>query len=137
MPENWQRSVKRGLLGLILSPLVLAVIYVLVVLNWSFSDGDRVGYLQKFSHKGWLCKTYEGELAMTTVPGVAPVIWQFSVWDEDVAKRINGLLGKRVVLHYREYRGIPTNCFGETEYFVDAADGLPEEPTPTSAARLP
>ena len=137
MPLNWQRSVKRGLLGLILSPLVLAVIYVLVVLNWSFSDGDRVGYLQKFSHKGWLCKTYEGELAMTTVPGVAPVIWQFSVWDEDVAKRINGLLGKRVILHYREYRGIPTNCFGETEYFVDAADGMPEEPIPASAARLP
>ena len=136
MPTDWQRSVKRGVLGLVLSPLILAVLYVLVVLNWSFSDGDRVGYLQKFSHKGWLCKTYEGELAMTTVPGVAPVIWSFSVWNEDVAKHVNSLIGKRVVLHYKEYRGIPTNCFGETEYFVDKIDGMPEEPTPASTATL-
>jgi hypothetical protein len=89
------------------------------VVNWSFSDGDRVGYLQKFSHKGWLCKSYEGELAMTTVPGVAPMIWSFSVWDKGVADRVNLLLGKKIILHYREYRGIPTDCFGSTDYFVD------------------
>jgi hypothetical protein len=102
--------------------LVLALgVYLLVVFNWSYSDGDRAGYLQKFSRKGWVCKTYEGELAMTTVPGLAPVIWPFSaqMWDEDLAKQINGLLGKKVVLHYREYRYLPSTCFGETAYFVD------------------
>jgi hypothetical protein len=95
--------------------------YLLVVFNWSYSDGDRAGYLQKFSRKGWLCKTYEGELAMTTVPGVAPVIWNFSVamWDDDLARQINSLLGKKVVLHYREFRYLPSTCFGETPYFVD------------------
>ena len=104
--------------------VVLAVaVYLAVIFNWSYSDGDRVGYLQKFSSRGWLCKTYEGELAMTTVPGVAPVIWTFSVqmWDGPVAERINGLLGKKVVLHYRELRYLPTTCFGETPYFVDNA----------------
>lgn len=103
--------------------LVVALgLYLLVVFNWSYSDGDRAGYLQKFSRKGWLCKTYEGELAMTTVPGLAPVIWNFSVqmWDEDLASRINALLGKKVVLHYREFRHLPSTCFGETPYFVDA-----------------
>jgi len=96
--------------------------YLFFIFNWSYSDGDRVGYLQKFSHKGWLCKTYEGELAMTTVPGVAPVIWTFSVqmWDEPIAQQINGLLGKKVVLHYRELRYLPSTCFGETSYFVES-----------------
>jgi hypothetical protein len=88
----------------------------------SYSDGDRVGYLQKLSRKGWVCKTHEGELAMTTVPGVAPTLWNFSVWDEDVAKKLDGQMGKRVVLHYRELRYVPTTCFGETNYFVDRAD---------------
>ncbi len=103
--------------------LVLAVAgYLLLIFNWSYSDGDRAGYLQKFSRKGWICKTYEGELAMTTVPGVAPVIWTFSVrmWDDPLAARINGLLGKKVVLHYRELRYLPSTCFGETPYFVES-----------------
>jgi hypothetical protein len=99
--------------------LVVGGLYLTLVLNVSYSDGDRTGYLQKFSRKGWLCKTYEGELAMTTVPGVAPVLWTFSVWNEQVAHEVNGRLGKRVVVHYKEHRGIPTNCFGETDYYVD------------------
>ncbi|WP_447978571.1 hypothetical protein [Candidatus Nitrospira bockiana] len=119
MAVDWRRGARRLAMAIFLTPIVLFVLYLLVVLNYSFSDGDRVGYLQKFSRKGWLCKTYEGELAMTTVPGVAPIIWQFSVWDERVAQEVNRLLGEKVVLHYKEYRGIPTDCFGSTDYFVD------------------
>jgi len=103
--------------------LVLAAAgYLFFIFNWSYSDGDRAGYLQKLSRKGWICKTYEGELAMTTVPGVAPVIWTFSVriWDDPLASRINGLLGKKAVVHYRELRYLPSTCFGETSYFVDS-----------------
>ena len=83
-----------------------------------------MGYLQKLSRKGWVCKTQEGELAMTTVPGVAPLLWNFSVWDDEVAKKLDGQMGKRVVLHYREFRYIPTTCFGETTYFVDRVEIL-------------
>ena len=96
--------------------------YLLVAFNWSYSDGNRAGYIQKFSKKGWICKTYEGELAMTTVPGVAPVLWGFSVWDEKVADELSKVLGKRVILHYKEYRYLPTTCFGETDYFVDRVE---------------
>jgi len=119
MSIDFRRGTRRLAWAIFLVPISLIIVYLLLVLNWSFSDGDRVGYLQKFSHRGWLCKSYEGELAMTTVPGVAPMIWTFSVWDKTVADRINVLLGKKVVLHYREFRGIPTDCFGSTDYFVD------------------
>jgi hypothetical protein len=111
---------KRFLIFLLVTPIVLAALYLAFVLNWSYSDGERAGYLQKFSRKGWICKTYEGELAMSSVPGLAPILWSFSVSDEAVAKKINALLGKKIVVHYREYRNLPTDCFGETAYFVDA-----------------
>ncbi len=111
---------KRLLLFLIVTPIVLGALYLAFALNWSYSDGERAGYLQKLSRKGWICKTYEGELAMSSVPGLAPIMWNFSVRDEAVARKINAQLGKKIVLHYREYRNLPTDCFGETEYFVDA-----------------
>jgi hypothetical protein len=96
--------------------------YLLIVFNWSYSDGNRAGYLQKVSKKGWVCKTYEGELALTTVPGVAPMLWNFSVSDEAVGKQLSSVLGKRLVLHYKEFRYIPTTCFGDTTYFVDRVE---------------
>jgi hypothetical protein len=119
-PRDWPRTMKRFLIGLLLMPIILFVVYLWTTLHWSYSDGDRAGYLQKLSRKGWICKTYEGELAMSTVPGTAPVIWEFSVWDEAVAEKMAGLLGKKLILHYREYPYIPTDCFGATDYFVDS-----------------
>jgi hypothetical protein len=119
-PRDWKRTVKRFLITLLLTPLFLFAVYFVVVMNWNYSEGERAGYLQKFSRKGWICKTYEGELAMTTIPGTAPVIWDFSVWDEKVAKNMNGLLGRKVILHYKDYRNLPTDCFGATAFFVDA-----------------
>jgi hypothetical protein len=111
---------------LLLLPLLVFGGYLAFVLNWSYSDGERAGYLQKFSRKGWVCKTYEGELAMTTVPGVAPVLWNFTVRDEAVATQLNALLGKRIVLHYEEHRGIPTTCYGDTNHFVSRVTEIEE-----------
>jgi hypothetical protein len=96
--------------------------YLIIAFNWTYSDGNRAGYIQKFSRKGWICKTHEGELAMTTVPGVAPVLWGFTVWDDRVAADLSQVMGKRVILHYKEYRYLPTTCFGETAYFVDRVE---------------
>ena len=96
--------------------------YLLVAFNYNYSDGNRAGYIQKFSNKGWICKTHEGELAMTTVPGVAPILWVFSVRDENVASQISQAMGKKLVLHYKEYRYLPTTCFGETAYYVDRVE---------------
>ncbi|MEO6545280.1 MAG: hypothetical protein ABIP05_14690 [Nitrospiraceae bacterium] len=102
--------------------LFLGAAYLLVAFNYSYSDGNRAGYIQKFSHKGWVCKTHEGELAMTTVPGLSPVLWEFTVWDDKVASQLTQMMGKRLVLHYKEHRYLPTTCFGETAYFVDRVE---------------
>jgi hypothetical protein len=112
-------------IALVAIPLVLFTLYVGLAFTWAYSDGERAGILQKFSHKGWICKTYEGELAMSIVPGVTPTIWEFSVRDESVVPRLSAALGKRVVLHYTEHRGIPTTCFGHTAYFVDSVAVVP------------
>ncbi|WP_085814636.1 hypothetical protein [Geoanaerobacter pelophilus] len=104
--------------GLILAVLLLFVAYVYAALHFSFSKGDRVGYVQKFSEKGWVCKTWEGELQILPVPGSIPERFPFSVRDDAVVAKINGSLGKKVSLTYEQHKGIPTNCFGESEYYV-------------------
>jgi hypothetical protein len=95
-----------------------AVGYTWVTLNWSFSHGERNGYVQKFSKKGWICKTWEGELLMTPIPGTVPEKFLFSVRDDKVAEKINSTMGKKTILFYEQHKGVPTTCFGETEYFV-------------------
>jgi hypothetical protein len=103
---------------LLVFPAVVLTGYTWVTLHYAYSSGERFGYVQKISKKGWLCKTWEGELAMTTVPGTAPQIFQFSVRDDATAHRIEQAVGQRVVLSYQQHRGVPSTCFGETEYFV-------------------
>jgi hypothetical protein len=104
-----------GLLGVVVGA---GSLWTFITLTFSYSDGDRIGYLQKFSHRGWLCRTWEGELAMTPVPGATPQIFSFTVRDDDTVKRIKEAEGKRVALHYKEKRGIPSSCFGDTNYFI-------------------
>jgi hypothetical protein len=103
---------------LIVLPAALFSIYTWATLHISYSAGERSGYVQKISKKGWLCKTWEGELAMTTVPGTAPQIFQFSVPDDGTAHQIEESAGRRVALAYQQHKGVPSSCFGETEYFV-------------------
>lgn len=88
-------------------------------LSWSYSEGDRAGVLLKFSKKGWICKTYEGQLALYVVGGVAPQLWDFSVRDAEVARKLSTAVGQEIQLHYTEHRGVPTSCFAETPYFAD------------------
>jgi len=107
------------LLGFVAVVVGLAALWTLITLTFSYSDGDRVGYVQKFSHKGWVCRTWEGELAMTPVPGTAPEIFRFTVRDDAVVKRIQAAEGKKVALHYQEKRGVPSSCFGDTHYFIN------------------
>ena len=125
-PKPRQQRWRLIALAVIVIPALLFSIYVGMALSWSYSEGDRAGILQKFSNKGWVCKTWEGELAMTTVPGVAPTLWTFTVRDDAVAKKVLEGLGQRVVLQYAEHRGVPTTCFGETAYYVDSVRVLPK-----------
>jgi hypothetical protein len=121
-PLRRAQSGARGfILPLLLIVIVLAAVYGVVVWKWSYSSGERVGIVQKISNKGWVCKTWEGELNMVVLPGGIPEKFFFTVWDEAVAKSINKSIGKRVTLHYEEKMGLPTSCFGDTRHYVTKA----------------
>jgi hypothetical protein len=106
------------LFAVLLVPIVIVALWVWVSLGYAYSSGERAGYVQKISKKGWICKTWEGELAMANLPGTMPQIFAFTVRNDSIAKVIEQNAGKQVSLSYDQHRGVPTTCFGETEYFV-------------------
>jgi hypothetical protein len=121
-PRPPRRSFKTYLVGSLVGAFVLIGLYTWLMLSWAYSEGERAGVLQKFSKRGWICKTNEGELAMYVVGGVAPQIWNFSVRDDQVVEQLHAAVGQQVRLHYAEHRGLPTHCFGETDYFVERVE---------------
>lgn len=102
-----------------LIPIILFGLYTWGTLHWVYSSGERAGYVQKFSLKGYLCKTWEGEIVLVSMPGTQAEKFVFTVKDDVTAKKVNDSLGKRVKLSYEEHKGIPSSCFGETAYFVN------------------
>ena len=132
---------KRLVLPLVVIALLVAA-YFWAAWQWSFSTGERAGWVQKLSNKGWLCKTWEGELALVSLPGSTAEKFMFTVHDDAVAKQISKHIGKRVALHYEEKVGLPTTCFGETRHFVTGVSLSEEIPigpgvvvtTPTGTA---
>lgn len=141
--RHWGKLTLLTLFGL---PLLALATWTAVAMNYTYSTGTRAGIVQKLSRKGWLCKTWEGELAMTTNPGVAPQIFAFTIRSDSLARALDADLGKggSFALHYEEHRGIPTSCFGDTHYFVtgyrlvqDAAAGAPAAPPGPPAPAVP
>ena len=131
-----QSKILRVITLILIVLVLLAAGWLWLTLQWSYSEGERAGYVQKLSRKGWLCKTWEGEIAMVTMPGAIPEKFEFSVRDDAVAQKINVLSGKRVVLNYRQHKFIPLSCFGETEYFISDVREVVETlapPAPTAA----
>lgn len=120
-------TLKRLLLGMLVLVLLFAA-YLAIVLSWNYSTGERAGWVQKLSKKGWVCKTWEGELSMVSMPGASPEKFPFTVRDDAVAEQINRVMGRRVSLHYEEKIGLPTSCFGETRHFVTGLTVVDEIP---------
>ena len=118
----------KSILGIVVAMVLALGGYAFVVTSWSYSSGERAGWVQKLSSKGWLCKTWEGEMAMVSMPGTTTEKFYFTVWDEDIAEQINKVMGKRVALHYEEKKGIPTSCFGETRYYITKVSVVDEIP---------
>ena len=115
------------LLGiLVVVPALLFAAWSWIALTYTYSHGERAGYVQKFSDKGWICKTWEGELSMVNIPGAAQERWNFSVRNDSIARVIRETMGNKVALTYEEHRGLPTSCFGETQYFVSGVRRVPE-----------
>ena len=118
-PEKKKRNkLLIGLLILVMVPAIIIALWIWVTLGYTYAMGERAGYVQKISKKGWLCKTWEGELAMANLPGTMPQIFTFTVRSDSIAHVLEQNAGKQVSLTYEQHRGIPSSCFGETEYFV-------------------
>ena len=111
-------KILRTLVFIVSGAIALFALYIYIALNWSYSTGERAGFLQKVSNKGWICKTWEGELSLVAMPGAAPEKFLFTVRDEAVARKVSAAAGKRVTLNYEQHKGLPTTCFGDTDYFV-------------------
>ena len=108
----------RIVVGALLFGVLGTAIYTYATLHFVYSSGERVGFVQKISKKGWVCKTNEGELAMVNLAGQPAEVFTFTIPDDSVVKKIESFAGQRVVLHYEEHVGIPSSCFGDTAHFV-------------------
>ena len=130
------------IVGVLVGIGILVAGYFWLALSWNYSTGERAGWVQKFSKKGWVCKTWEGEMALVSMPGAVPEKFYFTVWDDGVADDLNKVMGKRVAVHYEEKVGFLTSCFGETRHYVTRVTALEEiplgpgivVPTPSSPA---
>jgi hypothetical protein len=118
MTSSKAPKIFRTLVFILVGALALFALYIYIALNWSYSTGERAGFLQKVSNKGWICKTWEGELSLVAMPGAAPEKFLFTVRDDAIAQKVSAAAGKRVTLNYEQHKGLPTTCFGDTDYFV-------------------
>lgn len=123
---GWKSKVSLSILTIVIVAVLGFAAYTWSALHFAYSKGDRAGFVQKFSQKGWLCKTWEGQIAMANLPGTMPEMFDFSVRSDSVAKLITKSMGQRVDITYEQHRGIPTSCFGETEYFVTSVRPSPQ-----------
>ena len=106
------------LLTFFLIAMAVGAIWIAIAMFYPYSMGDRTGYLQKLSRKGWVCKTWEGEVAMSNVPGQMPEKFYFSIHGDSLALAFQAVEGKRVTVSYSQHVLIPSTCFGDTPYWA-------------------
>ena len=112
------RPLVTTLVLLVAAPVLVFTLWAFITLHYTYSSGERAGFLQKVSKRGWLCKTWEGELQLTAIPGAAPEKFLFTTRSDSIAAALNAAAGQRVVLTYQQHKGVPGSCFGDTEYYV-------------------
>ncbi|HZR02029.1 MAG TPA: hypothetical protein VFA81_02505 [Burkholderiales bacterium] len=120
------------LIGVVALIGLLLALWVWIMMAWSYSSGERAGWVQKLSRKGYFCKTWEGEMAMVSLPGSVPEKFFFTVWDDKTAQKINDLMGRRVSLYYEEHILLPSSCFGDTRHFVKSVKLIEGPASPMS-----
>jgi hypothetical protein len=120
-----KKKLRRTLYLISLLIIIILGVYIYWKYFFTYSEGYRAGLLQKFSNKGTLFKTYEGELILSSVTGKSDVViasekFLFSVVDENLAAHLDTLQGKNVIVHYKQKNGALI-WKGDTPYYVDSA----------------
>lgn len=128
-PSRWDKA-RRTMKKILRWTVTLIILVLILTVYWkyfyTYSEGSRVGLLQKFSKKGTFFKTYEGELVLSSVSGNKNVViasekFLFSVANDSLAIRLDTLQGMNVIVHYKQKNGkLPWR--GDTPYLVDKAD---------------
>lgn len=118
MDPGRKKKLIRVLVAIVALPVLGVALLTFASLNYTYSQGERLGFVQKLSHRGWVCKTNEGDLSMVNLPGQPAENFPFTVPSDKLVEEINALAGHKVALTYEEHRGVPFSCFGETRYFV-------------------
>jgi hypothetical protein len=121
-----KRKVRNFFKGIIAVIIIALIIFFYFRYFYTYSDGYRAGLLQKFSRKGNIFKTYEGELVLSSVTGssgnnstvIASEKFYFSVKSDSLAARLDTLQGRPVIVHYRQ-KHAPLFWRGDSPYFVD------------------
>lgn len=115
------RKVFKWLLSII---LIFLVLFVYWKYFYTYSEGYRAGLLQKFSNKGTIFKTYEGEMILSSVASTRDVAlasekFLFTVTNKSLVRQFDTLQGENVIVHYKQKNG---SVFwrGDTKYLVDS-----------------
>lgn len=119
---------RKFLVGLLLAGLLVLLVTFLLS-QFSFSDGDRAGTITKFSRKGYIFKTYEGELLQGGVTdgtgafNAEKFLFSVSPGQDSVIHRIERALlnGRRVRVHYEE-KYFRFFWMGDTKYYITEVD---------------
>jgi hypothetical protein len=123
-----KRKIRKTFYWFIALILIVTAIFIYWKYFYTFSDGYRAGLLQKFSHKGNIIKTYEGEMILSSVSSNANVAiasekFYFSVTDKNLAQQLDTIQGRMVIVHYKQKNGV-LFWHGDTEYLVDSVKPL-------------
>lgn len=118
------KPIKKILYWMLFILVIILVVFIYFKYVFDYSKGYRAGLLQKFSEKGIVFKTYEGEMILSSVQSntnvaIASEKFLFSVSRDEVARQMEQIQGKNVVVHYREKKGV-LPWVGESRYIVDS-----------------
>lgn len=105
------------LISIAMLPVLVFAVWSIVTLNWTYSEGPRPGYVQKIARKGFVCKTWEG-IMYPELAGFRADSFQFTVRNDSIAHLLQNMIGKHVSLEYQQHIGVPTSCFGDSQYFI-------------------
>jgi len=115
----------KKIVGIIVGVVLLGIaIWFYFRYERPFGEGVKAGTLNYVVYKGYLWKTYEGEVILAGFQNKPNSSLQsneftFSIDNEAVAKKLELASGKEVQLHYREYIGtLPWR--GNSKFIVDS-----------------